>query len=305
MITITLALLAAATNACASVLQRIANVAEVAANRGGLISLLDLLRRPTWVAGLGFVILSFLLQAAALAKGELAEVQPLMSLELPITLLLGSAVFGRSLGARDWVDIAVMTLGMAVFLFALAPTGGDPAGPSGWEWGFAAGGTGAVVAVLVAAAVLSRGNRRAAFFGTGAGVSFALTALFMAGALADGGTEGLLSRWQTYLVVLAGLTAMVLLQVGLQAGTLVAVQPGLTLSDPVVAVVLGVVLFGEEVRTGNWIFVEVLSALAVGWGAVQLIRSPVAAADAGIVGRSDEQQAALTRRIQAGPAGQP
>jgi hypothetical protein len=33
----------------------------------------------------------------------------------------------------------------------------------------------------------------------------------------------------------------------------VASQPGLTFSNPVVAMVFGVVVFGEQVRTGGWI----------------------------------------------------
>jgi drug/metabolite transporter (DMT)-like permease len=284
MLTIVLALLAAASNACASVLQRKANLREVEAERSGVAGLLDLLHQPLWLSGIGAVILSFLLQAAALSTGELAEVQPLLALELPITLLLASRVFRRRMPGRTWTDILVMTAGIGLFLFCLHPSPSTGPPPDGLSWALAAGATGAFVAGLVVAAWMTRGNLRAALFGTGAGISFALTATFMAGALSHGVSWGLLGRWETWLVVTAGLTAMVLLQEGLQAGSLVVVQPGLTLVDPVVAVILGALLFDEPVRAGPWIAGEIAGGLAVGWGALRLSRSPIANPDEDVEG---------------------
>lgn len=273
MISVLLAVLAAATNAASSVLQRKANLREVQAHRTGWGGLADLLRQPLWLAGIGAVVLSFLLQAGALSAGELSEVQPLMSLELPLTLLLASVAFHRRLGRAAWTDIGAMSVGLAVFLFSLSPTEGAPGGVSGTGWVLGAGGTGAVLAVLAVVAVLSSGVLRASLFGVSSGIAFALTAVFISAALAGGLSGQLFARWQLYLVAVAGLTAMVLLQEGMQAGTLVAVQPGVTLSDPVVAVILGVLLFHERVRTGWWIVPELVGAAAVAWGAVRLSRS--------------------------------
>lgn len=277
MLSVLLAVLAAAANATSSVLQRKANLREVQAHRTGLASLVDLLRQRLWLAGIGTVIVSFLLQAAALATGELAEVQPLLSLELPLTLLLASFVFHRPLGRRTWGDIGVMTGGIALFLFALRPSppaaSDQPSGPA-LAWG--AGATAGVLLLLVGLAYLSAGPRRAALLGVAAGVAFALTAVFMSVTLAHGLSWALFSRPELYLVAVAGIAAMVLLQEAFQAGSLVAVQPGVTLSDPVVSVLLGVLLFHEHVRAGGWILAEVTGAVAVGWGAVQLSRSQAA-----------------------------
>jgi drug/metabolite transporter (DMT)-like permease len=273
--TILLALLAAASNACASVLQREANLREVQAGRRGLAGLANLLRQPLWLAGIGAVIVSFLLQAAALTTGELAEVQPLMSLELPMALLLASRAFHRPLRARTWADILAMTGGMAVFLYSLHPSPGEADAPDGPTWAWAAGVTGGVVIALAVAGFLVEGARRAALLGAGTGISFALTATFIAGALARGVSWGLFTRWQTYLAVVAGLSAMVLFQEALQAGSLVVVQPAVTLVDPAVSVLLGVLLLSETVRTGPWIIGQLAGAAAVAWGAVQLSRSPM------------------------------
>jgi drug/metabolite transporter (DMT)-like permease len=268
------ALLAAATNAFASVLQRKANLEEVQANRNGLAGLVDLLRQPLWLTAIGAIIVSFVLQGVALSNGELALVQPLMALDLPLALLFASLIFRRPLAPRVWGHIAVMTLGMCVFLAALAPSGGSPDAADGLDWVVAAGSTGTAVLLFAAAAVMVSGVRRAALLGICAGISFALTAVFLSATLADGLSAETFTRWQTYLVVVSGLAAMVFLQEALRAGPLVAVQPGVTLSDPLVSVILGVLLFDEDVRSGPWVVVEILAAAAVVWGVVQLSRSP-------------------------------
>jgi drug/metabolite transporter (DMT)-like permease len=288
------ALLAAATNAVASVLQRKANLEEIEAERTGVAALVGLLRQPRWLTAIAAMIFSFALQGAALSLGAVALVQPLMALDLPMTLLLASLFFHRRLGGRTWGDIAVMTVGTGVFLFALAPAGGSPDAASGVEWALAAGATGLVVALLAVAGAASRGRRRAALLGVAAGVCFALTAVFMSAALADGLTAETFTRWQTYLVAVAGIAALVCLQEALRAGELVVVQPGVTLSDPVIAVVLGVFLFQESVGSGPWIGAEVLGMAAVVWGAVRLSRSPALADDDEDPARSGDDPAGGT-----------
>jgi drug/metabolite transporter (DMT)-like permease len=278
-LTIVFALLAAATNALSSVLQRKANAREAQANRTGVAGLTDLLRQRSWLLGIAAMIASFGLQAAALRSGELSEVQPLMAMELPITLLLASIAFHRKLGRRAWGGIAGMTIGMAVFLLALQPSPGQPLHATGVSWAVSTGIAGAVIVAMAVLAFLQSAARRAALLGAAAGVAFALTAVFMSAALASGVSWSLFSQWQTYLVAASGLCAVLLLQEGMQAGSLVAVQPGVTLVDPVVAVLLGVLLFQEHVRAGGWIVVEVLSAVAIGWAVVRLSRSPVPGED--------------------------
>ncbi|MGW1926986.1 DMT family transporter, partial [Streptomyces massasporeus] len=83
-------LFAAFSNALATVLQRRAalTVPQSDSFRPGLI--LDLLHRPLWLAGILAVIAAGVGQAAALATGPLALVQPLFVLELPLALLIAT-----------------------------------------------------------------------------------------------------------------------------------------------------------------------------------------------------------------------
>jgi drug/metabolite transporter (DMT)-like permease len=113
--------------------------------------------------------------------------------------------------------------------------------------------------------------------GVATGAMFGLTAALMArmSQSLSGGLPGIFTVWQTYAMVATGLAAMYLLQNALQAGTLVAVQPGLTLTDPVVSILWGVVVFHERVRGGVWLLAAGLAFGLVVVGTVSLSRSPL------------------------------
>jgi hypothetical protein len=64
-----------------------------------------------------------------------------------------------------------------------------------------------------------------------------------------------MTSWQLYAMVGTRIAAMFLLQSAMNAGRLVAAQPGLTLTDPIVSILWGVLVFHEQVRTG-WFLQE-------------------------------------------------
>ncbi|MGW3007074.1 DMT family transporter, partial [Streptomyces sp. NPDC001155] len=135
-VTVLLALLAALSNASASVLQRRAAVQEPyedsgAGGAGAAVHRLGrLLRRPYWVAGAALLAVSGLLQAGALAVGSLSLVQPLLATELLFTLVVGGVVFRRLPDLRTWLAFAALAAGLAVFLLAAAPGAGRRGGPA-------------------------------------------------------------------------------------------------------------------------------------------------------------------------------
>jgi hypothetical protein len=61
------------------------------------------------------------------------------------------------------------------------------------------------------------------------------SAILSAGAA--GGISGVITTWWTYLLILTFPVGFLLLQNALQAGRLVASQPGITLANPLVAAV--------------------------------------------------------------------
>jgi drug/metabolite transporter (DMT)-like permease len=276
MIAVVLAVLAGAANALASVLQRrvVKTAPESDAFRPALI--LDMLRSPMWLGGIGALIAAFVLQAAALSMAGLSLVQPLLAVELPFTMILIAWLPPRGLKRVPWTAVLLLSAGLAVLLFALAPDETyHPPGTAGWI--IATAGTVGCVAGLIALAWLIRGPARAVLLGVSTSVGFALTAAFMNTVTRkfERGVGPVFTSWQLYAMALAGLASLFLLQNALQSGSLVAVQPALTISDPVASIVLGVFLFGENVRGGPWILPEAAGMALLLLGSIGIARSPL------------------------------
>jgi drug/metabolite transporter (DMT)-like permease len=277
-LTVLLALLAALTNGSATVLQRLAAVEQNEAcggKRGGLRLLLATLRRPAWLAGAAAVLVSALCQAAALSVGELSLVQPLLTSELLFTLVVGSLVFRHRPARTTWLSFLALALGLALFLVAAEPSAGGGKA-SGLRW-FGAGCC-VVLAVLalVALARVVRGPARAAALGAATAVCFAFTAALMKEATqrVPDGLAAVFSTWQLYGMAVFGLSAVLLLQSALHAGSLAASQPALTLGDALVSIALGWALYGERIALGVRMVPEALGVLLIAAGTLGLSRSP-------------------------------
>ncbi|MFF4653238.1 DMT family transporter [Streptomyces sp. NPDC001380] len=272
------ALLAAASNALATALQRYA-ARTVPLSRGFRPALLvELLHRPVWFGGFAAVVAAACFQALALLNGELSLVQPLFVLELPFALLIGGLVLGRRLPRPGWAAVACIVAGLGTALWAASPTPGVQR-PETFRWVLVLAGCAAAVAVLAGTAVRRpAGALRAACFGAAAAIGYALTAALMKDAThtwAAGGPGAFFTAWQTYGFAAAGVGALFLLQNAMQSGPLAASQPALTLGDALVSLSLGVALFEEELRDGWWLLPQVLGALLVFCGAVGLSRVPL------------------------------
>lgn len=286
MLSYLLAVAAAGVNATSSVLQRKANrdlPAGGAGPRRGV--LVGLLHSPAWCAGIAGVVVGFLLQAAALGAGQLSAVEPILVIELPLTLLLAARVFRAPLRARELAATAGMAAGLAGLLGFLAP---QPGGKSSVEWYVWLAGAGTNLAVVGAVVFWGSrqprdradrhgSDRRAAAYGVAAGSQFGLTAALiksMTGRFSQG-FGALFTGWQLYAMAVSGLAGLLLLQAAMNAGRLVAAQPGLTLSDPLVSVLWGVLAFGEDVRGGVHLVLATVCALVMAGSVLVLVRAPV------------------------------
>ena len=275
MVSVLFALLTALCNGTASVLQRIA-AATAPANKALHLSLFGyLIRRRIWLAGIAMVILAAVCQAIALDTGPIALVQPIFIIELPFTLLVASRLIGRRLPRLTWWAVGLVTVGLGAGLAIAAPSGGTThASLKIWVTTLIV--TGGFETVVIAFGVRAKGNARAAAFGLAAACGYSLTAVLLKSAVAtlSQGVVPFFESWQLYGTAGAGVGALFLLQNGLQAGSLVAVQPPLTLGDALISVSYGVTVYNENVRTGGWLLVGELAALiAVAIGCLQLSRS--------------------------------
>jgi drug/metabolite transporter (DMT)-like permease len=258
----------------ASVLQRRA-AATAPADKALHLSLLSyLVKHKVWLAGIAMTIGAALCQAVALATGPVALVQPIFIIELPFTLLVASQMAGKKLPKLTWAAVGIVTVSLGIGLAAAAPSGGaDTASDSVWIRALIV--TAVFELVLLIIGIKATGNGRAAALGLAAACGYALTAALMKNAMAalDQGVGQFFSSWQLYGTAVAGVFSLFILQNSLQAGSLIATQPALTLGDALISVSYGVTIFGETLRTGPWLIIEIVAVLAIGFGCVELSRS--------------------------------
>jgi drug/metabolite transporter (DMT)-like permease len=270
--------LAAVANAATNVMQRSANRAESERLQFSFQLIKNLVRRPLWLASIATMLASFLLQAAGLGLGTLAAIEPLLVLELPLTLIGGRYFLGGHLGRREWSAIAVMTAATIGLIGFLDPAGGGGTRVGWLVWLVAIAITAAPVGAAFQVARRSQSaGRRAGVLGIGAGLSFGLAAALIKGMteqFSSSGVAGILTAWQLYAAGAAGLLAFWMDQNANNAGRLAAAQPGITLGDPYVAIAWGAVVFHETMRGGAWLAAAVGCGLAMSVAAVVLARSP-------------------------------
>ncbi|HEY2195994.1 MAG TPA: DMT family transporter [Actinomycetospora sp.] len=272
-----LAVVAACLNAAGDLLQRGSTRKEGDPGSGSVSLLWRLARRPGWLLGVGASVTGLGVHVVALSIGQLAAVQPLLVLELPVAVVASSSWFGVRLSRQDWVAVALLAVGLAAFVFGLSPRGGRPTGVSGGTWAAGLAVLLGLVVVLAGVGWRCRQDLRAALLGVAAGVGYGATAVLFstAGASAAHGLAALLGTWEAYGAAAVGLASFYLLQNSLSAGLLVATEPGLTLANPLVAVTWGLAVFGEQARTGPWLVVSITGGMLLVAGVVLLGRSPV------------------------------
>jgi drug/metabolite transporter (DMT)-like permease len=269
-------------NAASNVLNRKASLAEPAQDEFRFRLIIDLLGNRTWWLAIAMMLVSFPLGSLALGTGELATVQIILTLELPMTLIGASRFLGARVRAREGAAIAATLAGVIGLLACLDPRPGPARMVPAWYWvlGSAANG-GAALALFLAAKATRDPARQAALLGAACGLGYALTSAYTKGMtqeFAVGGLAGVLTSWQLYAAGAAGAASTWLLQNAYHAGRLSASQPGITLLDPIAATIWGVLAFGEQVNGGLLAGLAVLPFLLLAGGALALSRSLVAAA---------------------------
>lgn len=225
---------------------------------------------------MAFLLCGYGLQGVALANGPVALVQPVVATELAIALPIALWRRRRRPTRRDWLGIVAVLGGVSGFLAVAAPAKGI-GNPALAVWVASLVPVGAVVAVLVALAAPARGPRRAMLLGAAAGLSFGLLAVLTKATTHELG-RGVLhtfGTWQPYLVVVAGIVALVISQSAYQAGPLAFSMPLVAVLEPVLAVVIGDTAFDEQVRLSlGYLAAEAVTAACAVAGIVLLATSP-------------------------------
>jgi drug/metabolite transporter (DMT)-like permease len=248
-----LALVAAFLFALAAALQQkgALNLPEISLRNPA--SLARLAGQTMWLVGTLALLTGYVFQAAALDRGRLAIIQPLLVMTVVFALPLGYFLTGQHVGRRELIGAAVIVVGLACFAIFGDPAGGRENAP-GDEWALAI-----AVLAIVCAVLLVFGGRggltmKAAVYGTVAGILFGLSAALTKPTLEylHVGIDELLSHWEPYALAIAGVLGFVLQQVSLATGRLAPSVATVSVANPVVGILLGVILLDERLSRPAW-----------------------------------------------------
>lgn len=216
--------------------------------------LADLVRQPLWLYGIGLALLAYVLESVALAFGPLVLVQPLVVTELLAALPISMRWDGLHIRPREWAGAVAVTAGLAVGLVSAAP-GAGIALPGLSAWLPALVVTTVAASAAVAAGRRTRGPLRASLFAVAAGITMAVQAALLKSVIAlfKRGLQPGLTSWQLWAMVAASLLGLLFVQSAFQAGPLAASMPVVDSVSPAVAIILGVLVFHEAVRSGPWL----------------------------------------------------
>ncbi len=214
----------------------------------------DLAHEPIWLIGIGFAFVSYALEGLALSFGPLVLVQPLIVTELLFALPISVRWRGMRLTSREWLGTVAVGGGLTLGLVCAAPGAGRPEAPIG-EWILALTATAGAALAAVSIGRMRQGPARSSFYALGAAFVFGAQAALFKAAVArfEHGLVPALESWEVYAMSAASILGLLLVQSAYEAGPLAASMPVVDAVDPSVAVVLGVLLFHEHIRTGPWL----------------------------------------------------
>jgi drug/metabolite transporter (DMT)-like permease len=247
-IVIVLALLAALCAAIGIVVRQLATQHVPAEHGMTSVMVHSLLRNPRWWAGTATAVAGYMFQALALAYGSLMLVQPLLVASLLFALPLSARVAGHRVTRAEWAWAVLLTAGLAIFVLVGRPAEGHFQPSAAASLVVAAVFLPLITGCVVGAA-RTMGTRRAVLLAIAVGVMFGLVALLTklcTHRLGSGGLPAMLTTPAPYLLIVVGITGTVLQQSAFHAGALQTSVPTMIVLEPVVSVLLGVLVLGEQ-----------------------------------------------------------
>ncbi|MFJ3673105.1 DMT family transporter [Streptomyces sp. NPDC090106] len=213
--------------------------------------LLDLVKVPRWLGGIGLMVAGMVLGAIALGQGELSLVEPLLATNLLFALALSRKQTRQPLGRQGWAGLALLAGGVTAFIVAGEPHGGSALEDPFRQW-LIIGAMIGLALLLTTYAKRSRLSSGPALLAVAAGLLYgvqdALTRV-SGQRFADGGLAEVLTGWQPYAVLALGVTGLVLVQSAFETASLRMSLPALTAAQPLAGILCGVGFLGDRLRT--------------------------------------------------------
>jgi hypothetical protein len=242
--------------------------------------LLDLMRNRVWWVGIAAMAIGQTLAGVALQLGPVTVVGPLLSANLLFAFVIEAVANRRRAGMPEVFGAVLLCVALGIFLAVAHPHTSNRL--ASWPTITVSCG---VLAAAVAAMVLF-GKRRtfvpeSILIAAAAGTLYGMQDASTRGALVDLRHRGVAtlahSPWP-YLLLASAVIGVILSQSAFRAARLDYSLPPITIAEPLVGGLLGVILLGDRLAaTGPSLAVECLCVLAMITSAVLIGRSPVLA----------------------------
>ena len=223
-----------------------------------------LLRDGQWWLGSVVAAVGFALQAAALGLGSVLLVQALLVTSLLFALPINARLSHRRVTRWDWTWAALLAAAVAVIVTVGNPTAGHSRA-SFETWTAVIAVLGPALVLCVAGARIWSGPVSAVLLAVVSGALWGVFAVLTKGVVVrlDDGLWALLRTPELYVWALVAISATALQQSSFRAGALTASLPTMTVTEPVVGSVLGIVVLGETLRPGDAGWLTLIVAVAV------------------------------------------
>jgi drug/metabolite transporter (DMT)-like permease len=211
-----------------------------------------LLRDGQWWLGSLVAAVGFALQAVALGLGSVLLVQALLVTSLLFALPINARASRRRVTRWEWMWAALLAAAVVVIVTVGNPTAGHSrASLDTWTAVVVVLGP-ALVACVLGANVL-KGPASAVLLGVVSGALWGLFAVLTKGVVdrLDDGFLALVRTPELYVWALVAIAGTAYQQSSFRAGSLTASLPTMTVAEPVVGSVLGIVVLGETLRPGD------------------------------------------------------
>lgn len=223
-----------------------------------------LLRDRQWWLGSFVAAAGFGLQAAALGLGSVLLVQALLVTSLLFALPINARLSHRRVTRWQWMWAVLLAASVAVIVTVGNPTAGESR--ASWEtWTAVLVVLGPALVLCVIGANIWKGPVSAVLLALVSGALWGLFAVLTKGVVdrLDDGLEAVLRTPELYVWAAVAVAGTAWQQASFRAGSLTASLPTMTVAEPVVAAVLGVVVLGETLRPGEAGWFTLIAAVGV------------------------------------------
>jgi drug/metabolite transporter (DMT)-like permease len=216
------------------------------------MSLVRLAGERVWLIGTLALFTGYLFQAGALDRGRLSVIQPLLVTTVVFALPLGYFLTRQHVGRREVIGAVVIIIGLGVFVYFGDPAGGNE-NASNSQWAITIGLL-SLLSVLMLVFGSGGLSMKAAVYGTVAGILFGLSSALTKPTLnyLHESVGTMLSHWECYALAVAGVLGFVLQQVSLGTGRLAPSVATVSVANPLVGILIGILLFDERLSRPGW-----------------------------------------------------